>query len=70
VLMTVKSNILTAFSISTVVMGALTYIGNAPNLIVKSISVSYGLRVPSFLGYLVWSMVILIPIFIVISHFL
>jgi Na+/H+ antiporter NhaD/arsenite permease-like protein len=70
VLMTIKSNILTAFSISTVFMGALTYIGNAPNLIVKSISVSYGLKVPSFLGYLAWSIAILIPIFIVISYFL
>ncbi|MDR2781693.1 MAG: sodium:proton antiporter [Holosporaceae bacterium] len=70
ILMTIKSNILTAFSISTVFMGALTYIGNAPNLIVKSISISYGLKVPSFLGYMVWSITILLPIFIIISYFL
>ena len=54
VLMTVKSNILTAFSVSTVFMGALTYIGNAPNLIVKSISINHGVKVPTFLGYVGW----------------
>jgi Na+/H+ antiporter NhaD/arsenite permease-like protein len=70
ILMTVKSDILTAFSVSTVFMGALTYIGNAPNLIVKSISVSYGLRVPSFLGYMAWSITVLIPVFVIISLFL
>jgi Na+/H+ antiporter NhaD/arsenite permease-like protein len=70
VLMTVKSNILTAFSISTVFMGAMTYIGNAPNLIVKSISIHHGVKVPSFLGYMGWSVSILGPIFIVISCFL
>lgn len=70
ILMTVKSNLLTAFSVSSVFMGAMTYIGNAPNLIVRSISVSYGLKVPSFLGYMVWSMALLAPIFIVISYFL
>jgi Na+/H+ antiporter NhaD/arsenite permease-like protein len=69
-LMTVKSNILTAFSVSTVFMGALTYIGNAPNLIVKSISISHGIKVPSFLGYIGWSAAILGPIFAIISHFL
>ncbi|MDR2723776.1 MAG: sodium:proton antiporter [Holosporaceae bacterium] len=70
VLMTLKSNILMAFSISTVFMGALTYIGNAPNLIVKSISVNHGVRVPSFMGYMKWSCLILLPIFVVISQFL
>ena len=66
-LMTVKSAILSAFSISTVFMGALTYIGNAPNLMIRSISESYGIKVPSFLGYIKWSAGILIPIFIIIS---
>ncbi|MDR1982278.1 MAG: sodium:proton antiporter [Holosporaceae bacterium] len=70
VLMTAKSNILTAFSISTVFMGALTYIGNAPNLIVKSISTDYSVKVPSFLGYVGWAFAILVPIFAVISYFL
>ncbi|MDR0580564.1 MAG: sodium:proton antiporter, partial [Holosporaceae bacterium] len=70
ILMTVKSNILTALSISTVFMGALTYIGNAPNLIVKSISIHHGVKVPSFFGYMGWSILILGPIFVVISYFL
>ncbi|MDR0678062.1 MAG: sodium:proton antiporter, partial [Holosporaceae bacterium] len=70
VLMTVKSNILMAFSISTVFMGALTYIGNAPNLIVKSVSADYSVKAPSFLGYLWWTSAILLPLFAIISYFL
>ncbi|MDR1551706.1 MAG: sodium:proton antiporter [Holosporaceae bacterium] len=69
-LMTTKAHILTAFSISTVFMGALTYIGNAPNLIVKSVAITYGQRVPSFLGYMAWSIPILIPVFVIIARFL
>jgi Na+/H+ antiporter NhaD/arsenite permease-like protein len=69
-LMNVKSNILAAISIATVFMGALTYIGNAPNLMVKSISTDYGVKAPSFIGYLLWSFVILIPIFFIISMYL
>ncbi len=69
-LMTIKSYILKAFSISTVFMGALTYIGNAPNLMVKSVSAHYGIKPPSFLGYMVWSLAILLPIFFIISYFL
>lgn len=69
-LMTTKAAILTSFSISTVFMGALTYIGNAPNLMVRSISEHHGIRVPSFLGYMVWSVGILAPIFLVISWLL
>ncbi|MDR2106987.1 MAG: sodium:proton antiporter [Holosporaceae bacterium] len=70
VLMTTKSHILTAFSLSTVFMGALTYIGNAPNLIVKSVSLQYGAKVPSFLGYMVWSAAVMLPILTLISRFL
>lgn len=66
-LMTTKAAVLTSFSISTVFMGALTYIGNAPNLMVKSISQHNGIKVPSFLGYMGWSIGILAPIFFVIS---
>ena len=69
-LMTAKASILTSFSISTVFMGALTYIGNAPNLMVKSISQHHGIKVPSFLGYMGWSIGILAPIFLVISWLL
>ncbi|MDR2794433.1 MAG: sodium:proton antiporter [Holosporaceae bacterium] len=69
-LMTVKSWILTAISMATVFMGALTYIGNAPNLMVKSISEGYGIKVPSFMGYMIWSVSILIPVFLMISLWL
>ena len=69
-LMTVKADLLAAISISTVFMGAITYIGNAPNLMVKSIAGNYGVKVPSFIGYMVWSIGILIPVFFIISHFL
>lgn len=69
-LMGAKSNILIAISISTVFMGALTYIGNAPNLMVKSISEDYGVEAPSFIGYLLWSITILVPIFFIVSMFL
>lgn len=66
-LMTIKANLLSAISISTVFMGAMTYIGNAPNLMVKSIAANYGVKAPSFIGYMVWSIGILIPVFFVIS---
>lgn len=67
-LMTAHASLLTSFAISTVFMGALTYIGNAPNLMVRSIARNYGVKVPSFLEYMVWSFGILIPVFIVISY--
>lgn len=67
-LMTTHANLLTSFSIATVFMGALTYIGNAPNLMVKSISRNYGVKVPSFLEYMLWSFGILIPVFVIISY--
>lgn len=66
-LMTVKAHLLQAISISTVFMGALTYIGNAPNLMIKSISANYGVKMPSFIGYMGWSFGILIPVFFILS---
>ena len=48
-------------------MGANTYIGNGPNLMVKAICEDEGIRMPSFLGYMAWSGVILIQLFVVIS---
>ena len=46
-----------------VFMGANTYIGNAPNFMVKSIADENGVRMPSFFGYLLWSLGILVPVF-------
>ena len=49
-------------------MGANTYIGNAPNFMVKSISEASGIEMPSFFGYFVkWSLPILFPLFILVS---
>ena len=43
-------------------MGANTYVGNAPNFMVKSISDENGIRMPSFFGYMGWSLCILVPV--------
>jgi Na+/H+ antiporter NhaD/arsenite permease-like protein len=48
-------------------MGANSYIGNAPNFMVRSISEERGVRMPSFFGYLLWSCGILVPLFIILS---
>ena len=61
------SQTLLAISSGAVFFGALTYIGNAPNFMVKSIAEENGIKMPSFFGYIGWSAVILIPIFIVYS---
>jgi len=58
---------LTAISIGSVFMGAMTYIGNAPNFMVRSIAEESKIAMPSFFGYMIWSVGILIPIFVIIS---
>ncbi len=59
---------LTAISTGAVFMGAMTYIGNAPNFMVKSIAEESGVEMPSFFGYLFrWSMLFLIPVFVLVS---
>ena len=68
ILMGDLSNTLLAISAGAVFMGANTYIGNAPNFMVKSISESAGIEMPSFFGYFVkWSLPVLFPLFILIS---
>lgn len=61
---TVPVKMLMAISVGAVFMGANTYIGNAPNFMVKSIADENGIRMPSFFGYLLWSLVILIPVLV------
>jgi Na+/H+ antiporter NhaD/arsenite permease-like protein len=61
------STTLLAISAGAVFMGANTYIGNAPNFMVRAIAEERGVRMPSFLGYMVWSSLILLPIFAMIS---
>lgn len=56
---------LLAVSMGSVFMGALTYIGNAPNFMVKSIAEQRKVAMPSFFGYMAWSFGILIPLFII-----
>jgi Na+/H+ antiporter NhaD/arsenite permease-like protein len=58
---------LSAISCGAVFMGANTYIGNGPNLMVRSIAERSGIRMPSFFGYMIYSIAILIPLFVVIS---
>lgn len=54
---------LAAISAGAVFMGANSYIGNAPNFMVRSIAEFNGVRMPSFFGYMVWSVGILVPLF-------
>lgn len=58
---------LLAISAGAVFMGANTYIGNAPNFMVKAIAEERGIAMPSFFGYMLWSVGILIPIFVLIT---
>ena len=58
---------LAAISAGSVFMGALTYIGNAPNLMVKAIAEDRGVKMPSFFGYMAWSFGVLVPLFVVIT---
>ncbi|MCZ7601429.1 MAG: sodium:proton antiporter [Melioribacteraceae bacterium] len=60
---------LQAISVAAVFFGAMTYIGNAPNFMVKSISEKAGINMPSFFGYLVkYSVPILLPVFAIIWY--
>ncbi len=67
VLMTTLAPTLAAISAGAVFMGANTYIGNAPNLMVKAIAEDRGVKMPSFFGYMAWSVAILVPLFIVMT---
>lgn len=58
---------LAAISAGAVFMGAVTYIGNAPNFMVRSIAENSGVKMPSFFGYMAWSVGILVPVFLVIT---
>ncbi len=63
-LMTTGATTLMAISAGAVFMGANSYIGNAPNFMVKAIAESRGIRMPSFFAYLAWSGVVLMPLFL------
>ncbi|SEQ46240.1 transporter, UIT6 family [Azotobacter beijerinckii] len=60
---------LVAVSMGSVFMGALSYIGNAPNFMVKAIADQRGVPMPSFFGYMGWSCAILLPWFVLLTLF-
>jgi Na+/H+ antiporter NhaD/arsenite permease-like protein len=64
-LMTTGASSLAAISAGAVFMGAVSYIGNAPNFMVKAIAESRGIAMPGFFGYLGWSAVFLLPLLVV-----
>ena len=66
-LMTGLSDTLVALSLGTVFMGAMTYIGNAPNFMVKTIAETHKIAMPSFFGYMAWSVMILLPLFYILA---
>ncbi len=61
------SGTLLAISAGAVFMGAVTYIGNAPNFMVRSIAEDRGIKMPSFFGYMAWSVCILMPLFVLVT---
>jgi len=58
---------LAAISCGSVFMGANSYIGNAPNFMIRSIAESQGVKMPSFFGYMLWSCGILVPLFLIMT---
>lgn len=62
-----RNGALMALSLGTVFMGALTYIGNSPNLLVKEIAEDKGIKMPSFFVYFFWTSIALIPCFIALT---
>jgi Na+/H+ antiporter NhaD/arsenite permease-like protein len=63
----IRPDLLLAISMGSVFMGANTYIGNGPNFMVKSIAEHRGVRMPSFFGYMAYSVLVLLPLFAVAS---
>ncbi len=61
------AQLLAAISTGAVFMGANTYIGNAPNFMVRAIAEESGVKMPSFFGYMAYSVGILVPLFVLVS---
>ncbi len=62
------ASLLAAVSIGSVFMGAMTYIGNGPNFMVKAIAEQSGVKMPSFFGYMAYSCTILLPVLIAMTY--
>ncbi|MEM7070532.1 MAG: sodium:proton antiporter [Pseudomonadota bacterium] len=67
VLTSTLNNTLLAISAGAVFMGAVSYIGNAPNFMVRSIAIEQGIKMPSFFGFMAWSCCFLMPIFLLVT---
>jgi Na+/H+ antiporter NhaD/arsenite permease-like protein len=67
VLMTRLAATLAAISMGATYMGALTYIGNAPNLMIQAIATERGIKMPGFFGYMAWAGAVLIPVFALVT---
>ena len=63
----IEFHLLVAISLGAVFMGAMTYIGNGPNFMVKAIAEQDGVKMPSFFGYMVYSFLILLPLLVAIT---
>ncbi len=63
----IPQSLLVAISLGAVFMGAMTYIGNGPNFMVKSIAERSGVRMPSFFGYMAYSGAVLIPLCVIVT---
>jgi Na+/H+ antiporter NhaD/arsenite permease-like protein len=59
---------LAAISMGAAYMGALTYLGNAPNLMIYAIAVERGVKMPSFFGFMMWSCAVLLPVFGLLTY--
>ncbi len=67
----IREPLLIGISLGAVFMGAMTYIGNGPNFMVKAIAEQAGVRMPSFFGYMFkYSIVYLVPVFVLVTVFL
>ncbi len=63
----VAASVLAAIACGSVMMGANTYIGNGPNFMVKAIAEENGVSMPSFVGYMAWSVSVLVPLFVLVT---
>src|SRR3990172_7681930 len=63
----ISAPVLKAISAGSVFMGANSYIGNAPNFMVKAIAEASGVAMPSFFGYMMYSAAVLLPLFVLVT---
>lgn len=67
-MLTVLPNTLIAITAGASFMGAISYIGNAPNMMIKAIAEENGIKMPSFFGYVGWAILVLVPVFLLIQY--